>query len=229
MKALHLSAIVGIFAVISLVSLSSLSVASAEEIKADIKTNIKQFYQNYEQQKKLTPSNELPRFVNMEDIYIGTHRPTQVPFHILAVDYQGHDIKVECDNATGHIFKVGKTRVQCMAVDSSGNELRGSFVVTVGYKVVDIPFWVKDITGYWVNDKINNDEYFQTMSYLINNDIVIIPKTNPNKAYHDNSDDIIPSWVTHTSGLYSINLTGDHEFSIAVSWLIENGFIKLTQ
>ena len=221
-----MSAIVSVLAIISLVSLSSLSVASAEEIKADIKTNIKQFYQDYEQQKKLTPSNELLRFVNLEDIYIGTHRPTQVPFHILAVDYQGHDIKVECDKTSGHIFKVGKTRVQCMAIDDSGKELRGSFFVTVGYKIVDIPFWVRDITGFWVQGKISNDNYFATIEYLINHDIISIPSTNPNKAYHDNSDDIIPSWVMQYSQLYSVNKTGDHEFSIAVSWLIENGFIK---
>lgn len=227
MNGSHLSAIVGIFAIISLVSLASLSVANAEEIKADINVNIKQFYQDYEQQKKLTPTNELPRFVNMEDIYIGTHRPTSVQFHVIGVDYQGHDIKVECDKYSGQLFPVGRTRVHCMAVDDSGNEIRGSFIVTVGYKVVEIPFWVRDVTNYWVNDRIDNDEYFQTISYLINHDIIVIPKASPNKAYHDNSDDVIPSWVTHISGLYSINKTGNHEFSIAVSWLIENGFIRL--
>ena len=223
-----MSAIVGVIAIISLVSLTSSSIANAEEIKADINVNIKQFYQDYQQQKKLTPSNELPRFVNLEDIYIGTHRPTSVQFHIIAVDYQGHDIKVECDKYSGQLFPVGRTRVHCMAVDGSGNEIRGSFIVTVGYEVVEIPFWVRDITGFWVQGKITDENYFHSIEYLINHDIVVIPKASPNKAYHDNSDDVIPSWVTLTSELYSINKTGNHEFSIAVSWLIENGFIKLT-
>ena len=198
----------------------------AEDIKADIKTNINQFYQKYNQQEKVTPTNMLPRFVNMEDIYIGTHRPTTVLFHVLAVDYSGHDIKVECDKTSGHLFKVGKTRVQCMAVDQQGNELRGSFFVTVGYKIVDIPFWIKDITGFWVQGKISNDVYFKSIEYLINNDVMVIPNTNPDKAYHDNSDLPIPSWVIKSSELYSVNKTGDHEFSIAISWLIENGFIR---
>lgn len=198
----------------------------AEEIIPDINVNIKQFYQDYDNSKNYVPTNELPRFVNMEDIYIGTHRPTQLLFHVLAVDYQGHDIAVECDKTSGHIFKLGKTRVQCMAVDDSGNELRGSFVVTIGYEIVDIPFWIKNITGYWVQDKISNSEYFKSLEYLINHDIIVIPGTNPDKAYHDNSDLKIPSWIHKYSELYSINKTGDHEFSIAISWLIENGFIN---
>ena len=198
----------------------------AEEIKPDIKVSIDQFYQKYNQQEKVTPTNQLPRFVNMEDIYIGTHRPTTILFHVLAVDYSGHDIKVECDKTSGHIFALGKTRVQCMAVDSQGNELRGHFFVTVGYKIVDIPFWIRDITGYWVQGKITDDTYFKSIEYLINNDIVVIPNTNPDKAYHDNSDLPIPSWVIKYSELYSVNKTGNHEFSITISWLIENGFIQ---
>ena len=53
----------------------------------------------------------LPKFVHIEDKQINTQRPTPVQFKVIAIDGYGKNLKVECDQYSGHIFPVGITRV----------------------------------------------------------------------------------------------------------------------
>lgn len=193
----------------------------AEEINADINENVKQFYQDYNQMPKYTPTNQMPKFTEIENITISTKRPTIINFNVKAVDYLGVPINVECDRISGTLFKLGKTTVNCIAVDSFGNTIRKNFKVTVGVDVVEIPSWFKPITGYWMSGQITDADYFSSLNYLLKKEIILIPtgklvKTNPMTE--------IPSWVYHSAGQWADKKTGDHEFSIAVEWLIHNGF-----
>jgi hypothetical protein len=43
----------------------------------------------------------------------------------------GGDITISCDRASGSVFPVGDTTVQCSATDAAGNEGTASFMVTV--------------------------------------------------------------------------------------------------
>lgn len=170
-----------------------------------------------------------PKFLNIQtpcngvECYFGTQRPTVVIFDVNAVDAYGNDIKVECDEYSGHIFPVGKTKVHCMAKDASGYEIRGHFVVTVGYNVVQIPSWFKHSVGYWLDGFISSDEYFHSLEFMLKKDIIEIPSVGNLK----NTKDIeIPSWVIRESEKWYDGYTGNHEFSITIQWLIENGFVK---
>ena len=42
------------------------------------------------------------------------------------------------------------------------------------FDVVVIPKWVKNTTGWWLEDKISDDEFSHAMQYLINKEIIVI-------------------------------------------------------
>lgn len=211
----------------------------AEEITPKIETTIDNFYEKYEQIPKTTPTKEMPKFINLDkpcrsssseinetnfiQCYFGTNRATKVSFDVMAEDYHGEKINVQCDKISGQIFQTGRTRVQCIAEDSVGSIVRGSFFVTVGYEVVDIPKWLKTVTLGMINGVVTEDEFNTSIEYLMEKGIMVIPKV---KNPHAFSMDETPSWVYKTLSDWSVNKTGDHEYSIAISWLIQNGKIN---
>jgi hypothetical protein len=91
--------------------------------------------------------DKTPKLILPDDVYSPSNIPVSVNFEVKAFDYKGTPIKVECSQYSGHVFQLGKTTVRCLAVDSNGIEARDSFVVTVGYVIVQIPSWVKIQTG----------------------------------------------------------------------------------
>lgn len=165
-----------------------------------------------------------PQFTKISDIYVPTQRPTPIEFTVLAVDGIGNKVNVECDKISGQLFKVGITRVNCYAKDVFNNELRGSFFVTVGYEVVEIPAWYKNAVSSWIKKDITDKEYFNSLEYLINKKIIKIPSL---KEVHDVPETKIPSWIYKTSELWANNKTGNHEYSITIKWFIENDFVKI--
>ncbi len=100
-----------------------------------------------------------PEIITDRDRYIKSKIPTQVSFNVVATDSLNKSIPVECDKPLNAIFKTGKTTVRCMAVDSFGNEIRDSFVVTVGYEIVPIPDWFKQTAKFWASQTMSDDEF----------------------------------------------------------------------
>ena len=159
---------------------------------------------------------------NGQECYFGTQRPTAVIFDVQAVDGLGQKLNVECDQYSGHIFPTGKTKVHCMARDEFGHEIRGHFIVTVGYNIVQIPSWFKATVGYWVDGKTTDYDYFNAISYMLEHDIIELPTAGNLR----NSTELeIPSWIILYSDDWRNNKTGDQEFSIVLQWLIENEFV----
>jgi len=108
-----------------------------------------------------------PTITTQGDIYKISTIPTPVSLSILAVDDVDGQIRVDCDSTSQTIFQIGKTTVRCYTIDSSGNEARASFVVTVGDNFVKIPDWVKNLTQYWLNQQMSDVQYGVTLKYLI--------------------------------------------------------------
>jgi hypothetical protein len=56
---------------------------------------------------------------------------TRVPYSVNAQDDVDGNLPVTCSPRSGSWFKVGRTRVRCSAIDTSGNRSTATFVVTV--------------------------------------------------------------------------------------------------
>ena len=153
------------------------------------------------------------------DVYAESKIPTQVPFKVVAVDNANKPIPVECNKTQNSVFKTGKTTVRCVAIDSFGNEARGSFVVTVGYEIVQIPYWVKQTTQFWTNNEMSDDEYSQTLGFLVDENIIHVPHTKVSK---NSTDSDIPVWVKGIAKKWIKGEISDDEFSIGIQRIINN-------
>jgi len=164
-----------------------------------------------------------PKIITDGDLYIKSKIPTQVSFNVVATDSLNKPIPVECNKTLNTIFKTGKTTVRCMAVDSFGNEVRDSFVVTVGYEIVQIPDWFKQTAKFWAYQTMSDDEYIQTIDFLIDEQIIHIPQT---KTPKDKADSNIPMLIKTNAEKWGKGEMSDDEFSIGIQWMLNQGMIQ---
>lgn len=167
--------------------------------------------------------NESPKLFIPKDIYITSKNPVQVDFKVSAIDNVDGKVYVQCDKISNAIFKLGKTTVRCETEDSAGNKSRASFIVTVGYNIVQIPSWVKQPTKLWIENSIDDKTYAKTMGFLIKEQLVQIPfAKSPNY-----SESKIPVWIKTNAKLWVDNKISDDEYSIILQWLINRNIIQL--
>ncbi|MDH3764960.1 MAG: hypothetical protein OER82_04030 [Nitrosopumilus sp.] len=110
-----------------------------------------------------------------------------------------------------------------MAVDSFGNEVRDSFVVTVGYEIVQIPDWFKQTAKFWASQTMSDDEYIQTIDFLIDEQIIHIPQT---KTPKDKADSNIPMLIKTNAEKWGKGEMSDDEFSIGIQWMLNQWMIQ---
>ncbi len=164
-----------------------------------------------------------PTITTQGDIYKISTIPAPVSLSILAVDDVDGQIRVDCDSTSQTIFQIGKTTVRCYTIDSSGNEARSSFVVTVGDNFVKIPDWVKNLTQYWLNQQMSDVQYAATLKYLIEQKIVHVPYS---KQTTDDAASEVPIWIKTNSQKWIDGTMSNDEFSIGVQWMLERGLIQ---
>jgi hypothetical protein len=162
------------------------------------------------------------KIITNGDLYVESKTPIQVPFSVIAIDEFNNPIPVECDKTPKTIFQTGKTIVRCMAVDSFGNETRDSFIITVGYEIVQIPNWLKQITQFWTSDNISNAQYFQTLNFLLDEQIIHVPYT---KTPKNNGGNEIPTWIKINAEKWVNGDLSDDEFSIGMQWMLDRKII----
>ena len=162
-----------------------------------------------------------PKLILPSDIYVSSKNPTSVNFKVYAIDNVDGKIDVQCDKTHSHIFKLGKTTVRCETEDSAGNKSRGSFIVTVGYNIVQIPTWIKQLTNLWTTNTIDDKTYATSMGFLMQKQIVQVPMPkNPNS-----SESEIPVWIKSTAQLWIDEKRTDDDFSIVLQWMINRNII----
>ena len=163
-----------------------------------------------------------PTITTQGDIYQISTIPAPVSLLISAVDDVDGKVRVDCDATSKTIFQIGKTTVRCYAIDSAENVARESFVVTVGDNFVKIPDWVKGVTQYWIDDKMSDQQYASTMTYLMEQKIVYVPFSGQTSF---ESDWNVPIWVKTTSQDWIDGTASSDEFSIGLQLMLERGLI----
>ena len=160
------------------------------------------------------------------DLYVESKESTHVPFSITAADTFNNPIQVECDKTPNSTFNVGKTTVRCMAIDSSGDVVRESFVVTVGYSIIQIPDWFKKTTAYWMSQTMSDGEYYETLEFLLDEKIIHVPQTKmPIESPHSE----IPVWIKTNAEKWVNEKLSDDEFSIILQWILRNSSTQTPQ
>lgn len=86
-----------------------------------------------------------------------------------------------------------------------------------------IPTWLRNTAGWWSENKISDLEFTNSIKYLIDNKIIIIPKMNQDNHLLEQK---IPDWIKNNAGWWSQGLTSDTEFVNGIQFMIKSGIIK---
>ncbi|MCH8916381.1 MAG: hypothetical protein IIA82_11175 [Thaumarchaeota archaeon] len=100
--------------------------------------------------------------------------------------------------------------------DNSGNSDGKSFLTTVNFSDVVIPSWVKDVAGFWCGDEIDNASFIETIQYLINNDVIMVPATPSSGS--DSQE--IPNWIKSNTCWWSQGLITNSVFASGLEYFI---------
>nr|AIF21162.1 Plastocyanin [uncultured marine thaumarchaeote KM3_98_C03] len=172
-----------------------------------------------------TPADTVPPQVLVpDDITLQTEdqNGASATFNPQAIDNIDELITPTCSPASGSVFAIGTTEVVCTATDSSGNTSSNSFNVIIEYTGSLIPEWVKNVAGFWHDGSINDASFLEGISYLIQNNIVIVPTTESGSG-----GGAVPDWVKNTAGWWANDEIDDDTFVNAITYLIQQGLIQV--
>ena len=144
-------------------------------------------------------------------------------FNPQAIDNIDELLTPSCNYSSGSVFPVGTTVVTCTAVDSSGNSNSKSFSVIVNYTDYSVPDWVKNVAGFWNQGDINDESFLEGISYLIQNNIIIVPETEATVQ----TESTVPSWVKTNAGWWASGDINDETFVNGIQYLIQIGLIQV--
>ena len=86
-----------------------------------------------------------------------------------------------------------------------------------------IPDWIKNNAGWWADGSIDDGSFLSGISYLIQNNIIVVPPTDVG----DVSSVTVPEWVKNTAGWWADGTIDDGTFVNAIQYLIKEGLIQV--
>ena len=169
-----------------------------------------------------TTDSVAPLLLVPENILVNTQdSKVSVNYTVKAIDDVDGILQPVCNPSSDTYFAIGDTLVTCSARDYAGNKVQEKFLVTI-INENQIPVWIKDVAGFWCSGEINDAGFIEGIQYLIENNVIVMPKTTPNFG---NSGEI-PKWVKNNACWWSEGAISDKEFSNGIQYLISNGIIQ---
>lgn len=90
--------------------------------------------------------------------------------------------------------------------------------------MIQIPQWVHNNAKWWSEGSLGDNDFVQGVQYLIQQKIIVIPKTTLSSTQHTNQ---IPPWVKGVAGWWASGKISDEEFIKGIQFLVEAGIIKV--
>src|SRR3989475_10597208 len=88
---------------------------------------------------------------------------------------------------------------------------------------IQIPLWVKNIAKWWAQGEISDSDFVKGIEYLIQQDIIKIPKTPATT----NAENHIPPWIKNSAGWWADGSIGDSDFVKGIQYLIQVNIIHI--
>ena len=88
-----------------------------------------------------------------------------------------------------------------------------------------IPAWIKTSAGWWSQDIVGDDEFINSIQFLIKEKIITVAETQGNQ---EKSSQGIPAWIKGNAGWWADGLISDEDFMQGIQHLIENNIIIIS-
>jgi YVTN family beta-propeller protein len=94
-------------------------------------------------------------------------------------------------------------------------------------KNIKIPQWIKNNANWWSQGDIDDNDFVVGVQYLIEQNIVDVPKRHIVSILEDTPTSEIPNWVKSNASWWAEGLVSDQEFIQAIKWLINEGVMTV--
>ena len=135
----------------------------------------------------------------------------------------------DAHNTAMFVIADGSSRIMYLNFDNLDDSPRAGVSIPIivdsiipGHSV-SIPSWVKESAGWWAAGSINDESFILGIEFLIQNDIILIPKTQQADSLSQN----IPSWVKESAGWWAAGSINDGTFVTSLQFLIEYGILRV--
>ena len=88
-----------------------------------------------------------------------------------------------------------------------------------------IPSWIKNNAKWWADGTIGDKDFIQGIQYMVNKNIIDIPKTDQGQK----SSQDIPSWIKNNAKWWADGTISDADFVQGIKFLIKSGIITIEQ
>ena len=87
---------------------------------------------------------------------------------------------------------------------------------------VEIPTWIKNIAGWWAENKVDDSNFIGGIQYMINVGIIVIPDLPYTTGQGTEN---VPPWAKNNAGWWADGQITDDDFVKGIQYLVENGII----
>jgi len=88
---------------------------------------------------------------------------------------------------------------------------------------IQIPLWVKNNAKWWSEGQIEDSDFVKGIQYLIEQQIIQIPKTTQSSTVQTQ----IPSWIKNNAGWWANGNITDEDFVKGIRYLIQVNIIQI--
>jgi len=85
-----------------------------------------------------------------------------------------------------------------------------------------IPQWIKNTVGWWANGLTPDSEFIQSIHYLINKGIIVLPTLE-----FESKGQNIPQWLKTNVGWWADGKIDDSSFVLGIEYLVKIGIIDI--
>ena len=130
------------------------------------------------------------------------------------------------DGSTSEIFSAAVVKISGQnmqpLLDNIDSKYRMSSQ-TIGSSEEKIPSWIKNNTGWWASDDIDDDAFIQGIQFLIKEKILEINETSSTEK-----SDKIPAWVKNNAGWWAEGQITESDFLSGITHLVKTGIISVS-
>jgi hypothetical protein len=94
-----------------------------------------------------------------------------------------------------------------------------------GAEPIEIPPWVRSNAMWWADGTIGDSDFVQGITFLIENNIMVIPQTSQGAARSTE----IPYWIKNNAKWWADGMISDSDFVLGIQFLIKNGIMYVAQ
>jgi len=114
--------------------------------------------------------------------------------------------------------------VQKIAIAGATLVLCISIIYQTSAQDYNIPSWIKNNAKWWSEGQIGDSDFVKGIQYLIEKNIMQIPKTKQTSESNQN----IPTWIKTNAGWWADGKISDKDFVLGIQYLISNGIMKIS-